>query len=103
MPKGKQFNAAEKYFDKKRIEYEKRLKQNSQTIVDLNASVTGLIFKNQRLEDENNQLKEWVERLLQYTELSKKEIKQICEQDKAKGQAFVDFMGLTKLLSRYIR
>lgn len=102
MSKGKEFNAAEKYFEKKRIEYEKKIKQNSQTIVDLNASVTGLIFKNQKLEDENYQLKEWVERLLQYTELSKEEIKQICEQDKAKGQAMIDFMGLAKMVSKFM-
>lgn len=34
------------------------------------------------LSSKNQQLKEWIERLLEYTELSKEDIKAACEKDK---------------------
>ena len=46
------------------------------------------------LETENAQLKDWVERLLEYTELSKEDIKAVCEKDKRLGESLKLFEKL---------
>ena len=85
--KSKKFNAAEKHFEKKRIQYEKRIKDLNQQLESAHRDTR--IFRSQAefLERENAELKDWVERLLQYTELSKEDIKAACEKDKRMGEA----------------
>lgn len=85
--KSKKFNAAEKHFEKKRIQYEKRIKDLNQQLESAHRDTR--IFRSQAefLERENEELKDWVGRLLQYTELSKEDIKAFCEKDKRMGEA----------------
>lgn len=100
--KGKKFTAAEKHFVKKEAEYRKELQRKSETIVQMNAIQTELVWNNQKLQDENAQLKDWIERLLQYTELSEADIKKVCEQDKRRGEAMTNFMGLFDTMGKYL-
>lgn len=44
-------------------------------------------YKEQITARENEELKEWIERLLEYTELSKDDIKAACEKDRRMGEA----------------
>ena len=84
IPKGKKFDAAEMHFMKRKAEYEKQIRRNRDTIFSLNENVIRLTLENQKLQDENIKTREWIERLLQYTELSENDIKKVCEADKKK-------------------
>lgn len=85
--KGKKFDAAEKHFAKKRDEYLKRIKSLEQQLE--NAHKDTRLYRTQCefYERENEELKNWIERLLEYTELSKEDIKAACEKDKRLGEA----------------
>lgn len=87
MGKGKKFNAAEKHFEKKRIQYEKRIKSLEQQLESAHRDTRHFRSKFEFLERENEELKNWVERLLEYTELSEEDIKAACEKDKKAAEA----------------
>ena len=85
--KGKKFTAAEKHFEKKRIQYEKQIKYLEEQLTYTRKEFRDTIAKYDFCKRENEELKDWVERLLQYTELSKEDIKAACEKDKRMGVA----------------
>lgn len=101
MSKGKKYDAAEKHFRKKEEDYQRRIKYLESTIFQLQSDMSRLAGENGELLAENDSLKDWVERLLSYTELSKEDIKTVCEQDKKRGEALAAFTNMTKLLNRY--
>lgn len=82
MAKGKKYEAAEKHFDKKRVEYEKKIKTLTARVSEQNKIIAENQEQISTLVMENQRLNEWVERLLEYTELSKEDIKAACEKDK---------------------
>lgn len=85
--KGKKFDAAEKHFEKRRTQYEKRIKYLEEQLDYTRKELHDTIAKYDFCKRENEELKDWVERLLQYTELSKEDIKEACEKDKRMGEA----------------
>ena len=87
MAKGKKFDAAQKHFEGKRIEYEKRIKTLTAWLNEQNKTISEQKEMIHKLSSENEQLKDWIERLLEYTELSKEDIKEACEKDKKVAQA----------------
>lgn len=101
MSKGKKFDAAEKHFKKKEEDYQRRIKYLEGAISQLQADMSRLAGENGELLAENDSLKDWVERLLSYTELSKEDIKKVCEQDKKRGEAMTAFISMTKILNGY--
>lgn len=71
-------------------EYEKITLPFRKTINELNANISDLCHEKQTLINENNnlkleneQLKDWVNRLLEYTNMSEADIKASIEKDKA--------------------
>lgn len=82
MHKSKKFSAAEKHFQKKIIELKSKIKHYEDQLSYSNKKNIELTVKTHNLEEENRQLKEWIERLLEYTELDKKDIRIACEKDK---------------------
>lgn len=101
MPKGKKFDAAEKHFMKKEEVYRRRIENLENTITQLQADMRRLADENGTLLAESDSLKDWVERLLAYTELSKEDIRAVCEQDKKRGEAVVAFTNMAKALRGY--
>lgn len=98
MAKGKKFGAAEKHFLKKEEAYQKRIKELAAETAQLRTERDSLTAEVQSLTSANEQQKEWIERLLAYTELSKEDIKAVCKSDKERGAviaSFVKLMGLT--------
>lgn len=93
--KGKKFEAAEKHFYKKETEYRKRINALEEIV----SEKAGLLKEAEErisvLETENSQMKDWIERLLQYTELSKEDVKKACEKDKAIA-GLLDLFGIVK-------
>ncbi len=98
--KGKKFTAAEKHFEKKRVQYEKRIKELNEQLESAHRDIRLFRSRYELAERENEELKAWVERLLEYTELSKEDIKQACTKDKKMAEAaewlqkFSNFMGV---------
>ena len=91
MAKGKKFDAAQKHFEGKKIELEKQIKALTARVSEQNKTISEQRGQIDALSSENQQLKEWIERLLEYTELSKEEIKAACEKDKKIASAMSVF------------
>lgn len=66
----------------KKIELEKQIKHLTARVSEQNKVISEQKGQIDALSSENLQLKEWIERLLEYTELSKEDIKAACEKDK---------------------
>ena len=81
--KGKKFDAAEKHFLKKEEVYRKKISALEKEVAEKSKLLADVEEKVQNLESENEQMKDWVDRLLKYTELSQADIKKVCEKDKA--------------------
>lgn len=81
MPKGKKFNAAEKHFEKKRLNYEKRIEYLEEQL-DIARKQTkryrDLYNFDERQIQEFDKIVNW---LLEYVGLSKEEVKKACEKD----------------------
>lgn len=97
MPRGKKFNAAEKHFKEKEEVYQRKIRHLEEVVSQLQTDMNRLAGENGRLLAENDSLNGWVERLLTYTELSKDDIKAVCEQDKKRGEALSAFTGMMKM------
>ncbi len=93
--KGKKFDAAQKHFEKKTVELRKRISFLEQQLEVKIKLAEQLKERVESLETENAQLKEWVDRLLKYTELDKKDIKEACEKDKEIANA-MKMLGILK-------
>lgn len=91
--KGKKFNAAEKHFLGKEEKYRKEISNLKKVIESKNREITAYENIIAELEGENSQQKDWIERLLQYTELSLDDIKEACEKDKSVASA-IKFFGM---------
>lgn len=98
MPKGKKFDAAQKHFSEKELTYKKQITGYTDRLTQYNREICELKTDNEKLSQENAQMKEWIERLLQYTELSTSDIKQAREKDKA----IAGMLGLFKTIGKYM-
>ena len=85
--KGKKFTAAEKHFEKKRLQYEKQIKDLNEQLENAHRDTRLFRSRYEMEERENEELRAWVERMLAYTELSKEDIKQACTKDKKMAEA----------------
>ena len=94
MARGKKFDAAEKHFQKIKLRYESLIKQLNDERCSLHDELMQCKRKINDLEAENIQMKDWIERLLQYTELSKKDIQEACQSDKDKAKLYHMFTSL---------
>lgn len=99
MPKGKKFNAAEKHFLEKEKQWKNRISdlemQQSNTLKLLNDTEEQL----QSLQMKNNELQQWINRLLEYTELSESDIKKAVERDKSLADMSMILGQYTKVLN----
>lgn len=80
---GKKFSAAEKHFLEKEIKYRKDIEYKISKINKLEQEISDLRTERNNLSAENLELRDWVERLLTYTELDVRDIKKVCEKEKA--------------------
>lgn len=93
--KGKKYDAAEKHFKKVEDKLHKQIKYLESMF---DSAMLNLKATKNELADvrkENEQLRDWIERLLEYTELTKEDIKKACEKDKQ----LADSLGLFNRLS----
>ena len=78
----RKYSAAQKHFDKLARKLRKEVADIQEEHALLAQEVEKLKEENGKLEYENQQKKDWIERLLEYTELSQADIKKACEKDK---------------------
>jgi hypothetical protein len=102
MPKGKKFDAAEKHFEKVKLSYEKRLRVSQEQATSLSKQLMEANNTIRSLESENTQLKDWIERLLQYTELSKEDIQKACQNDIDKNKSRAMAYSIMSFLTPYM-
>jgi len=74
--------AKEKHLQDKIVQLQKDNNMLVNKFKECNTENRKLKLDNTRLQEENQQQEEWIERLLQYIELSEKDIKIACEKDK---------------------
>jgi hypothetical protein len=87
MSKGKNFTAAEKHFQEKEERLRKELKYWEKRANEQSSRLLTVCEELANARYTIAQQNEWIERLLQYTELDLKDIKAACEKDKKIGQA----------------
>ena len=80
--KGKKFTAAEKHFEQKRVQYARQIKDLNKQLEEARETIRLYKSRYEQAEQENHALRDWVERLLEYTELTKEDIAKACEKDK---------------------
>lgn len=88
MPRGKKFNAAEKHFIEKEQRYQKQIKNLEQLNAAQDLEIARLKVA---IKERDNQIllqTDWINRLLEYTELNKEDIKAACEKDKHVNDLF---------------
>lgn len=95
MPKGKKFNAAEKHFQEKEKQYQNQIKALNEHIKQNAVDKNNYDEQIHNLQSENEQLKTWIERLLEYTELDADDIKKACKKDKR----MTDTLGFLNMFS----
>lgn len=83
MPRGKKFDAAEKHFMEERRKYDALIKYYQERCKQLTDENAQLSVKVSDLEYQNDQLNQWVQRLLHYTEMSLDDVKAACERDES--------------------
>lgn len=81
--KGKKFTAAEKHFQEKEAKLRKEMNDWRTVAIERAEDIVELEEELRQAKSTIAQQKDWIERLLQYTELSLDDIKAACEKDKA--------------------
>lgn len=99
MPKGKKFDAAEKHFQKEAASYNRTIKYMREELNSFKILNAQLLAEKSRLESDNDRLQQWVDRLLEYTELSREDIQSVCDLYKRHSQSVSDFV---KFMNGYI-
>ena len=98
MPKGKKFDAAEKHFEKKRIEYARRIKYLEEQLDKARKELRTAKSVADFVERENEELKIMVSKLNEYCKLDRSLIKAACEKDAQLARTLKwlnDFGGLS--------
>jgi len=85
--KSKKFNAAEKHFEKVQLRYQKQIKDLNERLDHTYNDVRLIRHHKEYFERENEELKQWIARLLEYTKLSEDDIKQAIANDKKMAEA----------------
>lgn len=81
--KGKKFTAAEKHFQEKETKLRKEMNDWRTVAIERAEDIVELEEELRQAKSTIVQQQDWIERLLQYTELSHDDIKAACEKDKA--------------------
>lgn len=98
MPRSKKYDAAEKHFLQREQQLNRKMKERGEAYTELVKQLKVVKDDLSRVEAENAQLRDWVDRLLEYTELSKEDIKQACEKDKEIRSPFKAFIQMAGML-----
>lgn len=74
---GKQVSAKDRAFEKERGRFRRALREKEQEIREKEKEISRLSAEKESLEETIRQQTEWIERLLEYTKLSKEELQEL--------------------------
>lgn len=97
--KGKKFSAAEKHFQEKEIKLRKDLQYWQDLAINRAKDIVRLEAELKDLTSKVAQQQEWIERLLEYTELDVNDIKAACEKDKSLAACAELILGARKFFN----
>jgi len=86
--------ATEKHLQNKIIKLQQQINKLEQSNSQYLHENYNIKQENKKLQEKNQQQKEQIDRLLEYTELSKEDIKVVCEKDKGLAKACGMITGL---------
>lgn len=88
-------------FERERMKLQRQKREAEEQIRDRDKTIKSLMDKISELENVVVQKDEWIERLLEYTELTKEDLKIKIEKDKASAEALKTFNSLMGLCGRF--
>lgn len=96
MPKGKKFNAAEKHFEEKHVEYRKKIRELEQVNKVLHKKIYDNIDELEKLQTENEYLKQQNDVLMKLKNMSIADIKTLVESRESINNALSLFNAITR-------
>lgn len=99
MAKGKKFDAAEKHFEKKCVEWRKQIRELEQQNKEKHKQIFDLCDEIEKLQMENKRLREQNETLMEVKDMSKEDVKTLIKSKKSINElsSFMNFMGNHRL------
>lgn len=88
-------------FERERTKLQRQKREAEEQLKDKDIAIKSLTDKISELEYIIRQKDEWIERLLEYTELTKEDIKAMVEKDKATAETLKTFNSLMGLCGRF--
>ena len=88
-------------FERERTKLQKQKREVEEQLRDRNKTIKSLMDKISELDNVIVQKEQWIERLLEYTELTKEDLKIKIEKDKASAEALKTFNSLMGLCGRF--
>lgn len=88
-------------FDKERAKFRSEIRNLTDQLNNKQKQIEGL---NEAIREKDvaiSQQKEWIERLLEYTELSENDMKQLIEKDKKTAEIVDNFASLQRIFGRF--
>lgn len=85
-------------FDKERAKFRKKIKELEEKIKQKDIELSVMTNRALRAEGECESLKNWVDRLCEYTNLSRKDLEEIRRKDAEKLQAYENFNAFVDIL-----
>lgn len=88
-------------FDRERAKYGKRIKELEAKLEQKNNEICNLRIKASEAEAKCESLQSWIDRLLEYTEMSEEDMKKIIQKDKDSAEIMNRMNGLLGIMSRF--
>lgn len=92
-------SAKDKAFDKERQKLKRQIREKEAQIQERNEQIEELKLQINELEAQNREREEWIERLLEYTELSKEDIEKEMKARAAGRKAAEQLQSIAKILN----
>ena len=88
-------------FEKERAKYRGQIRELEREIKDIKIEKIQLKEQLAELEQEIEGLKNWIERLLEYTELSEEDMKKIVMKDKLSAEITSQMVSINRIFEKY--
>ena len=89
-------------FEKERAKFRKEINLLQENISERNKEIIDLNIRILQLEGERDQLQDWVNRLLEYTGMSKEDLQSMIESEKRKAELMENVAPLFGFMGKYL-
>jgi chromosome segregation ATPase len=102
MPKGRKYSAAEKHFLELERRLNLRLQRSEESLAECQGKLSDAEKTVEELRYKNEELRDWIRRLLSYTEMSKEDLEATISHDKSVASAAKVFSEIMKSVSLFM-